>query len=175
MESFWPHTCRFAYIAVADPIVSVLPWAVRSWQWVVGSFLMLLPAPWMHLRLHPPHVGWGRLVEGRPHLVMPQVLCIGVCGSAKAMEVVRAVWPEAAAPSRYRVVGSSSSWASLFVQVGGLRSPACICLKWSGVGASAVAVFPWKNGCDPTGNRNICCQNFQLVKDVIMALHEIQS
>lgn len=70
---------RFAYITVADPVVSMLPRAEGTRQRLVGSLLVLLgsrrlPARlWLLVDLRL--VGRTGLVEGSPHLVMLGLLC----------------------------------------------------------------------------------------------------
>ena len=155
--------CRYAYITVADPVVSMLPCAEGTRQGAVRSPLLLLGsrrlAAWLWLLLDLSLIGWTRLVEGGPDLVIFGLLCPGLhVGSAVAMEVVgglQVVWPVATVASRGVVVGIGCSRASLSVGASRPRALACVCLQWSNIRSSPIAIPPRGDMSDPPEDTNM--------------------
>lgn len=154
--------CRFAYITVADPVVSMLPCAGGTRQGVVGPLLVLLGsihlAAWLYFLLDLGLVSRTRLVEGGPNLVICGLLCPRLhVGSAIAMDVgggVQVVWPVATVASSGWVVGICRSRASLSLGASLPNALTCIRLQWSNIRSSPVAIPPRDDLSDPPEDKN---------------------
>lgn len=139
----------------ADPKVSMFPDTEGGGQGAVGSLLVLLSihlTAWWCFLLDLAVASRLRLVQRCPDLIILGGVCLEL--HAVWMELagdVKIVWPVATLESWSKVGSSRRSRAS---PPDPLSFLTFICLQWSNIRCSPIAVNPWDKGSESSGDRN---------------------
>lgn len=155
INTLWQSQHTSAYMITADPKVSMFPGTEGGGQGAVGSLLVLLSihlTAWWCFLLDLAMAPRLRLVQRCPDLVILRGVCLEL--HAEWMELVgevKTVWPVATLESWSQVGGSRRSRASPPDSPSFLTF---ICLQWSNIRRSPIAVNPWDDGSESSGDRN---------------------